>query len=259
VLESADAHVLSQWAARYEHGVTVPRNIDRAIELYCRAARRGDSGAQYNLGAIYALGRAGQKNAVLGASWLWLAAEQGEPKAEALLAELGVHHAPVQRKADCVSSENLTAEVLPKRPSTRVSGRGAKRHPSRSKIERLVLRLAPQYGLDPEMVLAVIEVESNFDPKALSPKNAQGLMQLIPHTATRFGVKDVWDPEQNLRGGMAYLRWLLKHFHGDLRLALAAYNAGEQTVQEYGDIPPFPETREYVRRITRSLAPEQSI
>ena len=80
----------------------------------------------------------------------------------------------------------------------------------------MVHRLAPEFRLDPDIVLAVVQVESNFDSGARSPKNAQGLMQLIPETADRFGVKDVWDPEQNLRGGMAYLRWLLDRFDGDL-------------------------------------------
>ena len=101
----------------------------------------------------------------------------------------------------------------------------------------------------------MIEVESNFDPNALSPKNAQGLMQLIPATAERFGVRDVWDPEQNLRGGMAYLRWLLGEFNGDVRLALAGYNAGEGAVREHGGIPPYPETQDYVTRIMSKLSP----
>ena len=109
--------------------------------------------------------------------------------------------------------------------------------------------LAPEYGLDPRLVLAVIATESNFDTHALSPKNARGLMQLIPGTAQRFGVADVWHPVDNLCGGMAYLKWLMEEFGGDLRLSLAAYNAGELAVQRYGGVPPFDETRRYVRRI----------
>ncbi|MEJ2388717.1 MAG: lytic transglycosylase domain-containing protein [Chromatiaceae bacterium] len=101
----------------------------------------------------------------------------------------------------------------------------------------------------PNLVLAVVAAESNFDPSARSDKNAQGLMQLIPATAERFDVKDAWDPEQNLRGGMAYLRWLLQRFDGDVWLALAGYNAGEQAVERYKGIPPYPETRDYVDRI----------
>lgn len=78
-------------------------------------------------------------------------------------------------------------------------------------------------------------------------------MQLIPETAERFGVRDVWDPEQNLRGGMAYLRWLMQHFDGDLELVLAGYNAGEGAVQRHGGIPPYAETRTYVKRIIARL------
>lgn len=259
ILDSGDAGMLSQWAARYEHGVSVSQNIDRAIELYCKAARTGDRGAQYSLGAIYAQGRAGEKNEVLATAWLRLAAAQGDANAKSLLTTLGANGVQIQRTAECISSENLTAEVLPEQPPTLITKFRGSKHPNFKKIEDLVLKLAPQYGLDSNVVLAIIKVESNFNPRALSPKNAQGLMQLIPNTAARFGVKNVWDPEQNLRGGMAYLRWLLKHFDDDLRLALAAYNAGEQAVHRYGGIPPYPETRNYVRRITKSLSLEQTI
>jgi soluble lytic murein transglycosylase-like protein len=124
---------------------------------------------------------------------------------------------------------------------------------NRGEIEQLVCSLAPDFGLNPELVLAVVEVESNFSPTAQSPKQAQGLMQLIPATARRFGVADPWDPHQNLRGGMAYLRWLLDHFGGDLRLALAGYNAGEGAVRDHGGVPPFAETQNYVRRVARVL------
>ena len=126
-------------------------------------------------------------------------------------------------------------------------------HPAKGKIANMVRDLAPKYQLDANLVLAVIEAESNFNPKALSPKNAQGLMQLIPATADRFGVKDAWDPEQNVRGGMAYLRWLLKQFKGDVKLALAGYNAGEGAVQKYGGIPPYKETQNYVAKIMRRM------
>jgi soluble lytic murein transglycosylase-like protein len=117
----------------------------------------------------------------------------------------------------------------------------------------MVHKLAPHYELDPELVLAVIEAESNFNPRALSPKNAQGLMQLIPATATRFGVDDVWNPEQNLRGGMAYLRWLMARFENDVELVLAAYNAGENAVDRYGRVPPYNETRAYVTRVIAKI------
>ena len=112
-----------------------------------------------------------------------------------------------------------------------------------------VERMAPSYGLDPVLVRAVIIAESGFDPRAVSPKNAQGLMQLMPETAARFGVADTFDPGQNLRGGMSYLRWLLDRYGGNLSLTLAAYNAGEGAVDQYRGIPPFPETQAYVARV----------
>ena len=101
------------------------------------------------------------------------------------------------------------------------------------------------------MVLAVIQTESNFNPGARSPANALGLMQLIPATAARFGVRDRANPVQNLRGGMAYLRWLLSFFEGELSLALAGYNAGEGSVVKYLGIPPYPETQAYVQKVLR--------
>ena len=113
----------------------------------------------------------------------------------------------------------------------------------------LVQRLAPRFEVDPRLALAIVRSESNFQARALSPKNAQGLMQLIPETAERFGVRDVWNPEQNVRGGLTYLRWLLDRFGGDVALASAAYNAGEKAVERHGGVPPYSETREYVRRI----------
>jgi len=124
--------------------------------------------------------------------------------------------------------------------------------PSRKQIERWVRKLAPQYELEAELVLSVIAQESAFNPRARSSKNAHGLMQLIPSTARRFGVKNIYDPVENLKGGMAYLRWLMRTFKGNVELVLAGYNAGEGAVRRFGGIPPYKETRTYVARITRS-------
>ena len=118
-------------------------------------------------------------------------------------------------------------------------------------IYNIVNRLAPRYGIDPKLVMAVILVESGFNPRAQSPKNAQGLMQLIPETAQRFRVKDAFDPEENIKGGIAYLKWLLAYFKGDVALVAAAYNAGEGTVDKYRGVPPYPETQKYVKRIAQ--------
>ena len=105
--------------------------------------------------------------------------------------------------------------------------------------------------MSPLLALAVIRAESNFDPRAVSPRNAQGLMQLIPETSQRFKVKKPFDIVQNLRGGLAYLRWLLAYFEGNVPLVAAAYNAGEKTVDRYRGVPPYAETRDYVKRVMK--------
>ena len=112
-----------------------------------------------------------------------------------------------------------------------------------------IRRESGRYGLDPNLVEAVIATESNFNPWAVSPKGARGLMQLMPSTAQRFGVKNIHDPSQNIQGGVQYLRYLLDLFGGDLVLTLAAYNAGEGIVQNLGRVPNYQETRQYVDRV----------
>ena len=125
-------------------------------------------------------------------------------------------------------------------------------------IAEMVRKIAPQFKISPQFALAVIRAESNFDPNARSPKNAQGLMQLIPETAARFNVKKPYDPAQNVRGGLAYLRWLLAYFEGNVPLVLAAYNAGEKAVDKYKGVPPYQETRAYVRAHTSLLSARAS-
>lgn len=117
-------------------------------------------------------------------------------------------------------------------------------------IDAMVYEAAARNGLDPCLILSVMRAESGFRGTAVSPKGASGLMQLMPATATRFGVKNLFDPRENVLGGSLYLRWLLDRFNGDVRLALAGYNAGEGAVEFYGlRIPPFAETQNYVRTI----------
>lgn len=117
----------------------------------------------------------------------------------------------------------------------------------------LVMKMAPLYKVEPQLALAIIAAESNFDSRAISPKNARGLMQLIPETSERFHVKNAFDPVQNIRGGLSYLRWLLAYFEGDVALVAAAYNAGEGKVERYRGVPPYIETRAYVQRIVKSV------
>jgi len=118
-----------------------------------------------------------------------------------------------------------------------------------AQLGELVVRCSDEHGLDPRLVQAVMQVESGYNPRALSSKGAIGLMQLMPETARELAVENPWDPEQNVRGGTTYLRRMMDTFSGDLELALAAYNAGPNAVLEYAGVPPFAETRQYVRKV----------
>jgi len=122
-------------------------------------------------------------------------------------------------------------------------------------FQKLIHDAAARYNLDPTLIHSVIAIESNFDPKAVSRKNARGLMQLMPRTAELMGVKDSFDPAQNIDGGSHYLSDLLKKYKNDITLALAAYNAGPDSVDKYGRrVPPYLETMKYVQRIAKTYA-----
>lgn len=142
------------------------------------------------------------------------------------------------------------------RPAAPVGGSMSVR---RARYRHLIEDAAQRHGLTPELLHAVIRTESAYQANARSHAGACGLMQLMPQTATRFSVADIWDPAENIDGGAAYLRFLLDLFDHDLRLALAGYNAGEGAVKKYGyQIPPYRETQDYVRKVLRHLTAERT-
>lgn len=240
--DATDLQTLRERARALEHGEGVARDYERAVALYCEAARDGDIEAAYSLGWMYANGRGLPRDDGLAAAFFQMAAAKNhEPSLQMLrfittsAADLPACMRPPEKTA---ASENGTA-------------------PPVGKIERLIHQLAPEYGISPILALAIARTESNLDPGAVSVKNAQGVMQLIPETSIRFNVRKPFDPEQNIRGGLAYLRWLLAYFMGDVTLVAAGYNAGEGTVNRYRGVPPYAETREYVKRILAQFGDKQ--
>ena len=247
-------------AQAFEHGEGVPRDAQRAAQLYCQAALAGDAVAAYNLGWMYANGRGLPRHDGYAAHFFARAALLGDDSAQRMFDRLGV----LADKPECVAqAERASQEQAQAQQEAAEAQARAQRYrlladtPEKQRILKLVDKLAPQYGIHPGLAFAVIRAESNFDAHAVSEKNAQGLMQLIPETAERFAVRKPFDAEQNIRGGLAYLRWLLAYFKGQVPLALAAYNAGEGTVDRYRGVPPFPETRGYIRRIQDVFGLEQ--
>lgn len=148
-----------------------------------------------------------------------------------------------------VATGAVTTYAVPNAPAFRAT-RPAAPNTVRERFEPLVQEHAARHSLRPDLVRAVIQVESGFNPRATSPKGAMGLMQLMPATARELGVVNAYDPNDNIRGGTAYLRQLLDKYEGNEELALAAYNAGSGAVDRYGrQVPPYQETRDYVRRV----------
>jgi soluble lytic murein transglycosylase-like protein len=247
--QTPDAAALRLEARALEHGEGVTKDIERAARLYCEAARAGDAEAQFNLGWIYANGRGLPRDDALAAYFFDLAARQDHAHAKRMLRYVG---APPDTMPACMvppkKEEPIVAEVVDDIPQAAT--------PAQRKVLELLARLAPEYGIHPRLAFAVIRAESNFDPTAVSPKNAQGLMQLIPETSARFNVTKPFDPEQNIRGGLSYLRWLLAYFRGRVPLVAAAYNAGEGTVNRFRGIPPYAETQGYVKRIIETFKRE---
>ncbi|MGP1718668.1 MAG: transglycosylase SLT domain-containing protein [Methylophilus sp.] len=210
-------------------------SYEQAYTHYCALA--GDAhnaDAQFAMGWFYSTGKGVEVNHDIAARFFSLAAIQGHRDAREWLDKEPGDMALAKLPACMHNQENSAAQVLFRK---------------RGPVYQLVKKHAPVYGVDVDFAMAVIAVESGFNPKATSRKKAQGLMQLLPDTQARFHVKDAYDPEQNIKGGLSYLRWLIGYFKGDVELVAAAYNAGENAVQRHQGIPPYPETRNYVKRI----------
>ena len=234
-----DPEAQTELATLYQYAEDLPKDLQKARELYCQAAKQGYAEAQFQLGWLYANARGVAQDDGVAAALFGMAARQGHEYAAILLRQ-------VPPRLDT----QLPSCLIPDPPPTAVVEDVAPVPRGRADVEQLVYRLAPQYQVDPALALALISVESAFDEAAVSPKNAQGLMQLIPETAERFGVKTVRNPAENVKGGLAYLRWLLAYFQGDVRLVVAAYNAGEGAIEKYHGIPPYPETRSFVSKVS---------
>ncbi len=243
-------HLIAE-ARAYEHGEGVPKDPIRAAQLYCEAAREGDPEAQYALGWMYANGRGIARDDTVAAALFKLAAAAGDSYARRALAVVGGEPG---RLPPCMRPDEPPPGIPPTADfAIKLDGLDAiDQWPAwKRQIASVVVELAPRYAIDPRLALAVVAVESNFDPAARSVKDARGLMQLMPGTAERFNVRDTFDVRDNVRGGLAYLRWLLAYYRGQVSLVTAAYNAGEKAVDRYRGIPPYAETRDYVRRIQR--------
>lgn len=237
--DEAGTSVIAQ-ALAYEHGEGVSKDLAKAAELYCDVARQGEAEGMYALGWMYANGRGLERRDDYAATLFAMAAFLGHPHAVRAARYTGEYSGAVP---ECLNAPQQIAEGWD-------LGRFVGDQPTtRRKVVELVAGLAPEYEIDPRLALAIATTESNFNATAVSSKSAMGVMQLIPQTAERFNVKNPFDPVQNIRGGLAYLRWLLAYFKGDVALAAAGYNAGEGAVDRYKGVPPYRETRGYVDRI----------
>ena len=224
-----------------EYGIGVRKNRLLALAFYCDAGTMGSPEGFFRVGRIFATGPRQLRNPALANAYLALAVRLGNQEALKYYDPLVVN-APLGDDCGLHASGREVERFDVDGYLTRVAS-------SRRKIALLIRSVARQYEVSPRLALAIAMVESNLDTNAVSPRHAQGVMQLIPATQKRFGVTRPFDAKHNVRGALAYLRWLHRRFDGDWRLIVAAYNSGEGSIERHRGVPPFLETQQYVRRV----------
>ncbi|QZA78401.1 lytic transglycosylase domain-containing protein [Deefgea tanakiae] len=232
----------AQWTAQLASAAKQEaRNPWTAAVLYCQAARHGVTEAQYRLAMLYAFGLGVPEDRAAAATLFSVAAEQGHYESQKMLETIRIS---AHRLPACVES-NTNPAPAPLPPPIDIKLFNA----NQKMVAKIITKVAAWHGVDPNFALSIAKVESGLNAHAISPKSAMGVMQLIPDTAERFNVKDVFNVSQNVKGGVRYLRWLLDRYQGNVALVAASYNAGEGKVDRYRGIPPYPETRQYVKRV----------
>jgi soluble lytic murein transglycosylase-like protein len=240
-LEAPRALAALEQGLAAEMGRGLRRNALLAIRLYCDAALTGSAEGFFRIGRVLARGPLHLRNPALANAYFAQAAQLG-------------HHAAFESFDESVAATPPLEDCSTLEPGATtgpfdLDGYLAGLPPARRRVAELIRRHAVRYGIDLRIALAIALAESNLNAEAVSPKNAQGVMQLIPDTQARFGVTRPFDAESNIKGGLAYLKWLKARFDGDWSLIAAAYNAGEGAVEKHGGIPPYRETEAYVRRV----------